>query len=239
MNSIKGKNVLITGATSGLGKALALQCARLGANLALCGRSPEKLLNLREDLEDIMEEGIVYSKVFSVRDPEAIKTFVHNAEEQLGDLHILINCAGLNSRKDLIEDISLEDWDEMMEVNVRAPMLFSQQVMRKMKKAKQGLIVNILSSVCFYHGETMGAYTASKGAFQSLTGVMRREAAKCGVNVMAVYPGGINTSFRPKENKDYMSPEGVATCIINAMQTSPDVMVHELVMRPQVENNFP
>lgn len=235
MNRLRGKIVLVTGATSGIGRALALQLAGQGARLALCGRSQEKMALLKDELKGAE----LYASAFSVREPAEISRFVKEAEKALGPIDILINNAGLNSAKGQVDEIRLEDWDEMMEVNARAPMLFAQEIIGGMKERREGMIVNVLSSVCFFHGVGMASYTASKCACQALTGVLRKEGALYGIKVMGVYPGGVDTPFRPQERPEYMTAESVASCIVSALQAPPDVVMHELVMRPMIETNYP
>lgn len=238
MKKLQGKTVLITGATSGVGRALAVQCAGEGASLVLCGRDDQRMLELVSSLKG-SPVGEIFAETFSVRETEAINNFVFNAEEALGQIDILVNCAGLNSARGTVADVKVEDWTEMMEVNALAPLLFSQAVLPKMKERKSGMIVNVISTVCLYSSEGLVSYTASKAAAKAMTDILRKEVRSEGIKVMGIYPGGVNTAFRPQERPEYMSAESVASAILSMMTAPEDVAVHELVLRPMVESNIP
>ena len=238
MNLLSGKTVLIKGATSGIGRALALACAREGASLALCGRDEKRMVELISCLKEC-RMGEIYAETFSVRETEAIREFVTNAEETLGAVDILVNCAGLNSARGAVAELKLEDWAEMMDVNALAPLVFVQSVLPEMKKRQSGIIVNILSTVCLFSSEGIASYTASKSACKAMTDVLRKEVRPEGIKVLGVYPGGVNTAFRPQEKPEYMSPESVASCILSMLTAPEDVALHELVLRPMVESNMP
>ncbi len=237
MNSLQGKVVLITGATSGVGRALALACAGEGANLILCGRDFERLLSVMDEAKRC-GAGELYGEAFSVREAEAIRDFVQTAESALGPVDILVNNAGLNSGRGVTEEIDMESWCEMMEVNALAPILFAAQVLPAMKERGAGRIVNILSSVCLYASAGLGAYTASKSACKGWTDVLRRECQPFGIQVTGVFIGGVNTAFRPQPRPEYMSAQSVAGAILCLLKTPDDACAHELVMRPGCETNF-
>lgn len=238
MNMLSGKTVLITGATSGIGRALTAIAAGVGANLALCGRDDERMIALLAELKGT-RVGEIYAETFSVRDGDAIREFVSNAEETLGGVDILVNCAGLNSARGTVEEVRLEDWCEMMEVNAQAPLFFSQAVLPGMKEKKAGMIINVLSTVCLCSSEGLVSYTASKAACKAVTDIMRKEVRSSGIKVLGVYPGGVNTAFRPQARPEYMSAESVAAAILFQMTAPDDVAVHELILRPMVETNIP
>lgn len=235
---LSGKTVLITGATSGIGRALAVAAAGAGANLALCGRDDGRMVSLLAELKGTRVGGI-YAETFSVRDGEAVREFVSNAEEALGGVDILVNCAGLNSARGTVGEVRLEDWCEMMEVNAQAPLIFSQAVLPGMKERKAGMIVNVLSTVCLCSSEGLVSYTASKAACKAVTDIMRKEVRASGIKVLGIYPGGVNTAFRPQVRPEYMSAESVAAAILFQMTAPDDVVVHELILRPMVETNIP
>jgi NAD(P)-dependent dehydrogenase (short-subunit alcohol dehydrogenase family) len=233
---LANKRILITGATSGIGRSLAIKLAKQGAQLAVCGRSEEKMQALIKELA--LHEKSIFSRTFSVTDEYEIIRFVKDASNVLGGIDILINNAGVNPAKNKVAEIKTEDFDLMVAVNMRAPFIFMREVFNIMKGKKTGTVVNILSSVCLSSNETMGAYTASKAGIDALTKVFRKEARKEGIKVFGVYPGGVNTPFRTIERTDYMSPDSVADTIIPMLSLPDDVAVHDLVFRPMVEDNF-
>ena len=230
------KTVLITGATSGIGKCLAKQFSQPGYNLAICGRDEEKMITLRSELKTPTDR--LYTECFSITDEEDIISFVKSAERKFGTIDILINNAGVNSSRKRVEELDTNALDYMYSINFRAPFIFMKEVTTGMKQKKTGIIINILSTVCLFSNHYIGAYTATKSGFDALTKVFRKEIQQFGIKVCSVYPGGVNTPFRDKERPEYMKPESVAAAIGNLLLLPEDVIPHELVIRPQVENNF-
>jgi NADP-dependent 3-hydroxy acid dehydrogenase YdfG len=237
MNPIDGKKIILTGATSGIGKYIASELLKRGANLACCGKSPEKMLQLQEELKSVTS-GIFFSKAFDVTIPEEISSFVNEAKKKLGGVDVLINCAGLNSARAVVEDIQMDDLEYMLQVNMKAPLMFIQQVIKDMKLVKKGQIINILSTVCLFSNEGIGAYTASKAGFDALIKVLRKEVRKDNILISSIYPGGVNTPFRPNERPDYLRPEDVANAVIYVLEGDNKIAHDEIVLRPFVETNF-
>ena len=113
-----------------------------------------------------------------------------------------------------------------------------QEIYPLMARRKSGLIVNILTSCCLYHNPMTGSYSASKDAMEGISKILTKEARADNIGVCNVYPGGVDTNFRPKANPSYLRPEPVAKMIRNCMEVE-DGCVHDLVLRPFVEDNFP
>jgi short-subunit dehydrogenase len=238
MKTINGQVILLTGATSGVGRRLALRLASEGARLALCGRSEEKMASLLSELGDNAVEHTPFSRTFCLSSEEEIVRFTADAESTLGPTAVLINCAGLNSARAEVAEMNTSDLDWMLAVNLRAPMIFMRECFKGMRERKAGHIVNVLSTVCLFSNEGIGAYTASKAGLDALTKVFRKEARAHGVKVTSIYPGGVNTSFRAQAREEYLSPESVAEAIISVLKLSDETAVHELVFRPMSETNF-
>jgi short-subunit dehydrogenase len=238
MKTVSGQVILLTGATSGIGRQLALRLASEGATLALCGRSEEKMASLLEELRNGYAESTPFSRTFCLSSEEEIVRFVADAESSLGPVGVLVNCAGLNSARAEVAELNTADLDWMLTINLRAPMIFMRECFRGMRARGAGHIVNVLSTVCLFSNEGIGAYTASKAGLDALTKVFRKEAGAAGVKVTSVYPGGVNTGFRAQSRPDYLSPESVAEAIVSVLKLSDETAVHELVFRPMTENNF-
>lgn len=238
MKTISDQLVLLTGATSGIGRQLALLLAHEGARLALCGRAEEKMASLRAELAAASGNDVL-SRTFDLASEAEITRFVADAERELGAIEVLINCAGVNSARGAVAELSTADLDWMLTVNLRAPMIFMRECFKHMRERKRGHIVNVLSTVCLFANEGIGAYTASKAGLDALTKVFRKEARTAGVKVTAIYPGGVNTTFRTQAHADYMSPESVAEAIVATLKLNDDAAVHELVLRPMAESKFP
>lgn len=237
MEPLKNKTVLITGATSGVGKELLFQLLEQGVNVAFCGRSAEKMEEVTQELKGV-ESSRFYSETFCLSEEKRIVGFVKAAHLRFGTIDILINNAGLNNTRAEVTQLQTADLDWMMSINCIAPAAFMREVGTIMIQQKQGLVVNILSSVCLSTNETNGGYTASKAAIDALTKVFRKEVRKHNIRVLSVYPGGIDTPFRTKERPDYLTPKQVANVIINTLTIDSFVAMDELVFRPMVETNF-
>jgi len=237
METISGKRIVITGATSGIGRNTTLELIGQGANVAFCGRSEDKMKDLLAGISK-MKTGIIFPKTFDIVEEKEIKLFIKEAKEKLGGIDILINCAGSNPAKDLVEDIKPEDLEYMIKVNFIAPFLFIKEVIKDMRAGQSGLIINILSSSCLFSSEGVGAYSSSKSGFDALTKILRKEVRKDHIGVCSIYPGGVDTPFRKTERPDYLRTEDVVNSIVHVIQAGPGVAYDELVFRPFVENNL-
>lgn len=237
MKPISEQLVLLTGATSGIGRHLALSLAREGARLALCGRSAEKMARLLDEL-DTSSGSTFFGRTFCLSSEAEITRFVADTESELGAIEILLNCAGVNSARGEVAEMNTSDLDWMLTINLRAPMIFMRECFKRMRERRRGHIVNVLSTVCLFSNEGIGAYTASKAGLDALTKVFRKEARSAGVKVTSIYPGGVNTAFRAQPREDYLSPESVAEAIVAVLKLNDDTAVHEFIFRPMVESNF-
>lgn len=234
---LNNKHVLVTGATSGIGKDLVFSLLERGAKVSFCGRSTDKLTALVNTLEPDTDK--TYYQAFDLSDFNQIVCFTKSAIEQLGDIDILINCAGANSARAKVNEIELTDLQSMLNVNMLAPFVFMKEVYNQSMLAKKaGMIINVLSTVCLYSNEGIGAYTASKSGFDALTKVFRKEAREAGVKVCAIYPGGVDTPFRQADRPEYLATSDVVQAILLMVQQADNAAIDELVVRPMVEKNF-
>lgn len=234
-----GNTVVITGASDGLGKAIALELAKkYDLNFSLCGRNREKLELCKVEIQEINSNSSVYIEAFNLLDEIAIKQYVSNTITEFKQIDYLINNAGANTKKALVEEIDLTDFRYMMELNCISHLAMIQQVYPAMRVRRKGQIIDILSSVCLFSNETMASYTASKQAMNAVHKILAKEAREHNVMITGIYPGGIDTHFRAVERHDYMSVNTVATAIIHLMELEDDAIPQELVMRPFVETNY-
>lgn len=222
------KTVLVTGATRGIGRALVIDLCNKGYRVFATGRDEVQLQQL------IDQTGCV-GESCDLSQPEAVDELFKKAKNILGHIDVLINNAGMNSRKCEVVNTSLEEFEQQYAINLRAPYLLCRAAMQEMLPNKYGYIINIVSTVAKRSNETMGIYTAMKQGFSGLNNVLMKEAQPHGIKVTAVYPGGSNTGFREQERPQYMSPESVATMISQLLHNPKDVVVHELTFRPLVE----
>ena len=236
MGDLRDKVVLLSGATSGLGRALAARLAAEGCRLAVCGRSAERLAGLGSALA--LPADRLLARAFDLTDHAAAAGFAEAALAAFGGVDILINNAGANLGKASVGEADLATFAAMLDLNCTAQLALTQPVWRAMAEAGRGRVVNIVSSAARFSAAGIAGYTASKTALDGLTGVMRREGKPLGIHVTAVYPGGIDTPFRAQARADYLRPETVAEAIVGLLRLPDEAAAHELVLRPPVEDNF-
>ena len=237
MKDLKDRVVFLTGASRGIGLAVAFRLAREQVRLAICGRDGKALAAVAREAES-RGATKVFSKTFDLAQEAAILEFLREAQESLGVPDILINNAGFNERKARLAESTTAEFDSSMAVNLRAPFVFIREVLRTMIPREQGHIVNILSTTCHASNENLGVYTAAKSGLAALTGVLRKEVRPQGIRVSALYPGGTHTTFRPNDRPDYMKPESVAEAVYATLAMPDDLVVHDVTFRPMVETNF-
>ena len=228
------KTVLITGATDGLGKALAIAFSK-DYDLALCGRSQEKMDSVLSLLDSSCS---TVHQCFDLLDEEALHSFCNDVKSVYGNLDILINNAGANLKKEPVAEMSIDLLRRMLELNCITHLEMIQEFYPVMKEQNHGMIINILSSCCLFHNPNMAGYTASKDAMDAISKSLLKEAKDDNIKVMSVYPGGIDTAFRAVANHTYMKPESVAEMILQAAEAPEDAAVQELVIRPMIESNI-
>ncbi len=226
------KTAVITGATDGIGKALAVLLSK-DYNLALCGRSTDKMEQLTRELADCH----VYAECFDITDGEKRHAFCEQVKNTFGTVDVLVNNAGANTKKDKIVDINLDDLRYMFELNCVSAVGMIQELYPLMAEQQSGLVVNILSSCCLFNNPMTGSYSASKDAMEGISKILTKEAKKDHIGVCNVYPGGVDTNFRATANPNYLKPETVAkmikTCVGNE-----NSCVHDIVIRPFIEENI-
>ena len=185
MFSLKGKAAIVTGANTGLGQGIAVALAEAGANLVLVGRSsPEETVELVRNAGS--EVHVVMADLGSL---EPVESIVEETKEVFGGVDVLVNNAGIIKRNDAI-DFTVEDWDSVMNINLRTLFFLSQRAARAMIAAgKGGKIINIASMLSYQGGVRVPSYTASKSGVLGLTRLLANEWARHGINVNAIAPG--------------------------------------------------
>jgi NAD(P)-dependent dehydrogenase (short-subunit alcohol dehydrogenase family) len=222
------QTVLVTGATSGIGYALVEELTRQGYRVFATGRNQEALTRLKQETGCLGETA-------DLADPVALLALYASAEQALGPIDVLINNAGMNSRKAPLVDTTLEEFNQQYAINLRAPYLLAREALKSMQPRGQGYLINVVSTVAKRSSETMGVYTAMKQGFAGLSQVMMKEAQPHGIKVTTLYPGGTDTSFRAQARPQYMQPASVARTLVQLLSLPDDVVMHEMTFRPQVE----
>jgi short-subunit dehydrogenase len=160
------------------------------------------------------------------------------ARQALGQVDVLVNNAGFNRAKVPITAVAAEELDDSYAVNVRAAILLAREALKDMAPRRSGHLVNVISSIAHTSAENYAVYTTMKYALRGFTGCLIKEARQAGVKVTGVYPGGVDTTFRPTARPDYLRPTSAAHMIVQCILAPEDVVVHELTYRPIVETNF-
>lgn len=197
--TLAGKVVLVTGASRGIGKAIAIAFARQGARLAVCARDLERLNQTVSDIKALGAD--VYSAAVDVLDEAAISTFLAGLKTNFGKIEVLINNAGIYKTLP-VNGHSSAEWQQIINTNLSAPFFFCRETAPEMASAGWGRIINI-SSISGKHGEIYGsAYSASKAGLIGLTQSLALELASSGVTVNAVCPGWVKTDMAVNQLSD-------------------------------------
>lgn len=186
------KNILITGATSGIGKATAYELAKQGHKLILCGRRAERLAQVKQDLETQVP---IHTLTFDVRNKIQVFDAIASLPEAFKTIDVLINNAGNAHGLDPIQEGSLDDWDAMMDINVKGLLYVSKAVIPQMVARESGHIINIGSSAGKEVYPKGNVYCGSKHAVLAITEGMRIDLNPYNVKVTAINPGLVETEF--------------------------------------------
>ena len=184
--------VLITGATSGIGKATAELLAKHKFRLILCGRRLERLESLKKELGKLTE---VTTLQFDVRNKEQVFSSIENLPKKFDQVDILINNAGNAHGLDPIQNGSIEDWDAMLDINVKGLLYMSKAVLPQMIERNNGFIINIGSTAAKEVYPNGNVYCASKVAVNALNKGMRIDLNQYNIRVSAIHPGLVETEF--------------------------------------------
>jgi len=208
MAGLEGKVAVVTGASSGFGRAIAENLGSTGAHVFLCGRSPEPMQATKAAIEQAGGRADV--SAFDIRQADELQRFVADAAGRHGRLDIMVNNAGLGHTSASIADGSPDDWREMLEVNVLALAVGCQAAIRAMREtASEGHIINI-SSVAALRRES-GMYGATKHAVNCLNSTLRQELENDTIRVTSIMPGAFATNFA--RNMDRRMVEGMAASV--------------------------
>jgi len=186
------KLALVTGATSGIGYATAILLADAGFNLVLCGRNVSKLEELKQGLSKKVK---VFSLAFDVKDKNAVNDAFASLPADYQNINVLINCAGNAHGAEPADLANLDDWDEMLDVNVKGLLYVTKAVLPSMVSKKSGHIVNLGSLAGLETYLNGSVYCASKSAVHTLSDALRMDLNKHGIKVSCINPGMVETNF--------------------------------------------
>jgi 3-oxoacyl-[acyl-carrier protein] reductase len=192
MFELNSKCVVVTGAARGLGQAIAIKFAQAGANIALCDLQEDWLSETLEKVKSLGSRAETYG--INVADVENVTEGIKAIESDFGQVDVLVNNAGI-TKDGLLMRMSEEDWDAVLDVNLKGVFLCTKAVMRGMMKQRSGTIVNIASVIGLMGNAGQANYAASKGGVISFTKTVAKELASRNVRCNAVAPGFIRTAM--------------------------------------------
>lgn len=240
------KTALITGATSGIGKATAELLAKNSYRIILCGRRKEVLEQIKTELSDFTE---TFSLSFDQRNFSEVETAINSLPESWKNIDVLINNAGNAHGLEPLSEGNLEDWDAMMDGNVKGLLYVSKLIIPGMKERKSGHIVNI-SSVAARQTYANGVvYCASKRAVDVISEGMRLELTEFGIKVTNIQPGAVETDFSKVRFKgdeeraktvyagyEALKAEDIADAIYYCVNAPNRVAISDLTIYPSAQS---
>lgn len=242
---MKDTTILITGASSGIGKATAELFAKEGARLILCGRRQERLDQLKEDFNTE-----VHLLNFDVSDRSAVFTAIQTLPAEWKKIDILINNAGNAHGLDPVQTANLDDWDAMIDGNVKGVMYVTKAVIPQMVERKAGQIINLGSIAGLEVYPNGNVYCASKFAVDAFTQGLRIDLNPFGIRVGAIHPGLVETEFSMVRFKgdearsksvyapiDALQAEDVANAIGYMVSVPPHVTIADITLLPTDQAN--
>jgi len=240
---------LVTGASSGLGRATARALAQAGADVGMIGRSETELDQVAEEITAIGRRALTMP--LDLADESQVLTTITQFLDRFGRVDILVNAAGTDIPGS-VEELQPGDWDHVLDVNLRAPFLLAKAVFPSMRAAGHGTIVNV-SSVAGKRGwANASAYCASKFGLTGLTQAIAAEGKPHGIRACILYPGGMDTNWgswstaerlakprEPRSSTKALPPEDVAALIV-WIATAPSALVlNEVIISPLDEDGWP
>jgi short-subunit dehydrogenase len=228
------KNALITGATKGIGRAIAFAFAKQGLNLAICSRRDKDLTEMQQQLLHLNPNIKVFTQVADCSIKQQVNDFARAAEQQLGFIHVLVNNVGVFEYSSILDD----DHDALtrqMNTNVMPAYELYRYFGKTMMAARDGYIFNICSIASIAPTTNAGTYGVTKAALYSLSNIMRLEMQEHNVKVTAILPGSTlteswaGTDLSPDR---FVSAQDVASAIISCYNMSSGANVDEVVIKP-------
>lgn len=234
--SLEGQVAIVTGASRGIGRSIALALARNGAKVALAARSEPALQAVQAEIEAGGGQAAGFPTDVS-REAE-VADLVRGTVERFGRLDILVNNAGIGIFGPLAE-MRTEEWDRIMAVNARGPFLLCREAIPHLKHQGQGFIINIASVVGVKGYANQAAYSASKHAVMGMSKALARELHGDGIRVHAICPGGVSTQMAGQARPDLdrsvlMQPDEIADVVLFLLTRRGNAVIDEIHMRRAV-----
>ena len=241
-DNLRGKNVLLTGGGSGMGQATALALAKNGANVAIAGRNKENL-NATVSLAQATEK--ISAKEADVTDRNSLENLFQWFDAEFGRLDYLVHAAGINVAMRSMEELSPDDWDRLIQINLTGSYNVLRLTLSRMRPQKKGLIV-LINSVAGKRSVPLAGigYNASKFGMSGLGIGVAEEERNNGIRISNLYPGEVNTPILEnrkeppgeEHRKSILQAEDVASVILHLFQLPERVHVPELVVKPTLQS---
>jgi NADP-dependent 3-hydroxy acid dehydrogenase YdfG len=243
------KIAMVTGASSGIGRAIALKLAQEGYSLALCARRLQRLEDLQSQLKSLGAEVLI--RAVDLRQEPDILDFFNTVRQRWGGVDVLINNAGLGHKQSLL-DGETEAWRDMLEVNVLALCICTREALQDMRRrGSQGHVVHVSSMSGHRVPGGSGVYSATKFAVRSLTEGLRQELRQAGLNirVSSVSPGFVETEFAAHYHQSQdkaealysqfpvLQPEDIANAVAYILAQPDHVQIHDVLLRPTQQHS--
>ena len=230
MNDLKEKNIIVTGASGGIGNSIIKKLSEAGANILASGTRVEKLNELKKNFEKI--------KIlkFDISQQDKIEEFIENSTKELGGtLDCIINNAGI-TQDNLAIRMSLEEWQKVIDINLTSTFLMSKFAIKKMLKRKSGSIVNITSVIGHTGNLGQANYTASKAGIIAMSESLAIEYAKKNININCISPGFIKTAMTDKLDEKFK--EAIISKIPSARLGEPDDVANAVLFLCSNQSNY-
>jgi NADP-dependent 3-hydroxy acid dehydrogenase YdfG len=237
--SLQGQVAIITGASQGIGQAIARHLAPLGIHLALCARNIQKLTELSRELAVKHPDIQTLPLPCDVRDPAQVEYAVTEAKNRLGKVNILINNAGVAAKIGLLQEMSVAEIDRTIDTNLKGSIYFMRMVLPLMVQQNGGIILNINSIAGKTAYPFWSVYDASKFGLHAITEAVAEEQRGNNIKVIGVYPGAVDTAIWQGLQMDdgprkegMLDPEHVAEAIVYILNQPQNVFIRDLTIAP-------
>jgi len=242
---INKKVAVITGASSGIGKAIAIELAKNGVKVVLGARRIDRLKSVVEEIRNRGGEAVCQITDVSIK--ADLVGLVAMAVETYGQLDVMVNNAGV-SQLSKIEELDIEGWDEMIDINLKGVLYGMAAAVSVFKENKSGYIINIISTAGIRISPTMGVYAGTKNAVRTITEAFRQECDGS-IRITGISPGFVDTDFAEtiknnqmrtaileKRDQIAISPQAIADAVIYAISQPKNIEVGDIVIRPAIQN---
>ncbi len=231
---LKGTVAIVTGGGRGIGRAIALALAREGCSVAIASRTTREIDSVCREVEELGTDARCMGLAVDLAQEEGIQRLLDETMKRFGEPGILVNNAGILVTN-RIPEVTAEEWDRTMAVNLRAVFLLSKRVLAIMKEKARGYIINVSSPSGLRVASRFVAYGVSKAGVIALSQALYDEAKPHGIKVSTLYPGYVDTDMIrerkdiPSKPSQWAKPEDMAECVLFLLKLSDRVIVRDLM----------